>query len=205
MGEATANLLEESGASVTRCGRSNCDVRKVSEIEKLFDSLGHIDIIVNSAGLLIPKQLVNTSPETIVDVISTNLIGPMNVCRLAVRYMTNGGHIVNVGSSSAYRGRSGYSIYSASKAALANFSQASADEFSEFGICVNTVSPPRTNTRLYLNLYPDVDPKSLFDPKDAALVICSYCTGPETGFVVDLKINLQMYGTGLDETSGESH
>ena len=128
----------------------------------------------------------------------------MNVCRLAVRYMKEGGHIVNVGSSSAYRGRSGYSVYSASKAALANFSQALAEEFAEYGIRVNTVSPPRTNTRLYLNLYPDVDPSTLFDPRDAARVICSYCTGSETGYVVDLKINLQMYGTGLDETSGGS-
>ena len=179
-------------------------MRNANDIEKLFDSLGHIDIIVNSAGILIPKKLVNTTAETIDDVLSTNLTGAINICRLAVRYMKNGGHIVNVGSSSAYRGRAGYSVYSASKAALANFSQAIAQEFAEYGICVNTVSPPRTNTRLYLNLYPDVDPSTLFDPKDAARVICSYCTGLETGNVVDLKINLQMYGTGYDETDGES-
>ena len=204
IGKATADLLEKSGASVTRCGRKKCDVRNANDIEKLFDSLGHIDIIVNSAGILIPKKLVNTTAETIDDVLSTNLTGAINICRLAVRYMKNGGHIVNVGSSSAYRGRAGYSVYSASKAALANFSQAIAQEFAEYGICVNTVSPPRTNTRLYLNLYPDVDPSTLFDPKDAARVICSYCTGLETGNVVDLKINLQMYGTGYDETDGES-
>lgn len=203
IGEATANLLEKSGATVIRCGRKKCDVRNASDIEKLFDSIGHIDIIVNSAGILIPKKLVNLTAELIDDTLSTNLTGAINISRLAVRYMKNGGHIVNVGSSSAYRGRAGYSVYSASKAALANFSQAIAREFAEFGICVNIVSPPRTNTRLYLNLYPDVDPDTLFDPKDAARVICSYCTGTETGNIVDLKINLQMYGTGYDDIDGE--
>ena len=205
IGAAAADLLEKSGAKVTRCGRDVCDVREVSNIERLFDSLGHIDIVVNSAGILIPQKLADTPPSVIDDVIATNLIGPINVCRLAVRYMSKGGHIVNIGSSSAYRGRSGYSIYSASKAALANFSQAAADEFAQYGICVNTVSPPRTNTRLYLNLYPDADPSTLFDARDAARVICSYCTGPETGNVVDLKINLKGFGTGMDETTGESH
>jgi 2-C-methyl-D-erythritol 4-phosphate cytidylyltransferase len=203
IGAATADLLEKSGAKVTRCGRKNCDVREEANVKRLFDSLGHIDIIVNSAGILIPQKLADTPSTVINDVIATNLIGPMNVCKLAVRYMTKGGHIVNVGSSSAYRGRAGYSIYSASKAALANFSQAVADEFVQYGICVNTVSPPRTNTRLYLNLYPEVDPSSLFDPKDAARVICSYCIGTETGNVVDLKLSMKSYGTGMDETSGE--
>jgi NAD(P)-dependent dehydrogenase (short-subunit alcohol dehydrogenase family) len=141
-------------------------------------------------------MIANLTPEKINNVIFTNLIGPINVCRIAAKYMIKGGHIVSVGSSSAYRGRTGYAVYSASKAALANFSQAAADEFSRFGIHVNVVSPPRTDTRLIRSVYPDADPDTLFDPKDAARVICSYCTGTETGNVVDLKLHLAGYGIG---------
>lgn len=199
IGAETANLLEVSGARVIRCGRKECDVRNADEIEKLFNSLSTIDIIVNSAGVLIPHKIADASPELVENIVATNLIGVINVCRLAVRYMKTGSHIVNIGSSSAYRGRAGYSVYSASKAALVNFSQSAAVEFAEYGIHVNVVSPPRTRTKLYLRLYPGIDPSTLFDPKDAARVICSYCTGPETGNVVDLKIHLGELGTGADE------
>ncbi|MHA1246287.1 MAG: 2-C-methyl-D-erythritol 4-phosphate cytidylyltransferase [Candidatus Thorarchaeota archaeon] len=196
IGAATADILEEAGASVTRCGRKECDITKPSEIRDLFDSLGTIHILVNSAGILIPHSIADVDPETIRLVFETNLIGPINTCRLVVRYMPSGGHIVNVGSSSAYRGRAGFSSYSASKAALANFTQAAAEEFASYGIYVNMVAPPKADTRMYRALNPNPDPNVLFDPRDAARVICSYCTGTETGNIVDLKLKVGAYGTG---------
>jgi len=196
IGAATANLLESFNAEVIRCGRKECDVRNPESIENLFKSLKRLDIVVNSAGVLIPHQIADVSHDVINETVETNLIGAINVCRLAVRYMRSGGHIVNIGSSSAYFGREGYSTYSASKAGLVNFTQAAAVEFTKYNICVNMVSPPRTHTPLYLGLYPDVDVSTLFDPKDAAKIICSYCTGPETGNIVDLKLHMSGFGTG---------
>lgn len=196
IGAETANLLEENHAKVFRCGRKECDVRNPEAVENLFKSLGQVDIVVNSAGILIAHTIADANESIVNDVIETNLIGPINVCRVAVRYMKSGGHIVNIGSSSAYLGREGFSTYSASKAGLANFSQAAAAEFAKYGICVNVVSPPKTNTSMYLELNPNPDYSTLFDPKDAARIICSYCTGPETGNIVDLKLHMSGFGTG---------
>lgn len=198
IGKATADLLESSGATVVRCSRSNCDIRDPEQIGKLYDSVSSIDILVISSGILIPHRIANASIEEINSVIETNFVGPINACRLAVRYMKSGSHIVLVGSSSAYRGRANFATYSSSKAALVNFTQAAAEEFLEYGIRVNIVSPPRTDTRLYRNLNPDADPATLFDPHDAARVIASYCKGPETGCVIDLKLGLKGFGTGSD-------
>jgi len=127
--------------------------------------------------------------NNISDTINTNLIGVIDTCRLASRYLKKGGHIINIGSSSAYRGRAGYALYSASKAALVIFSQTLATEYEDYGIAVIVISPPRTRTRMNLDLHPNVDPNSFYDPDEVAKVVLKYCTGTENGHVVDLKIS----------------
>ncbi|MHA1416849.1 MAG: 2-C-methyl-D-erythritol 4-phosphate cytidylyltransferase [Candidatus Heimdallarchaeaceae archaeon] len=189
IGKSCAKALEESGAKVIAVGSKQCDIRNVEEIKNLFTKVGHFDILINSARILVPSKIMDTNEQIISDTINTNLIGVINTCRLAPRYMKKGGHIINIGSSSAYRGRAGYALYSASKAALVNFSQALATEYEDYGISVNVISPPRTRTRMYLDLHPNVNPESLYDPDEVAKVVLRYCTGTENGHVVDLKIS----------------
>ena len=202
IGKSTVNHLRNYGAKVFPVGRKECDIRDSESIEKLFYKIGKFDILINSAGILKPKKAMNMDNQLITDMIGTNLIGVINTCRLAPRFMPRGGHIVNVGSSSAYRGRAGYSLYSASKAGLVNFSQALASEYEDFGIKVNVVSPPRTRTRLYLNLNPNADLGDLYDPDDAGKIIASYCVGEETGQVIDLKISSIVKSDPVESTWG---
>ncbi|MFX0061322.1 MAG: 2-C-methyl-D-erythritol 4-phosphate cytidylyltransferase [Candidatus Hermodarchaeota archaeon] len=188
IGKSAAEQLKKCGAKVYPVGRKECDIRDPEAINNFFLKVGKFDILVNSAGILVPKKVMDLDDKIIDDTFASNILGVIHTCRLAARFMPKGGHIVNVGSSSAYRGRAGYSVYSATKAALVNFSQALAAEYEEYGIKVNVVSPPRTRTRMYLQINPNVDPAELFDPDEAGRVITYYCTGEETGQVIDLKI-----------------
>ncbi|MCY3414822.1 MAG: 2-C-methyl-D-erythritol 4-phosphate cytidylyltransferase [Candidatus Heimdallarchaeota archaeon] len=188
IGKETAIYLQSLGAEVTILGRKDVDVRNSQEIERYFEKSPEFDVIIVSTGILHPEKISNLSDDLIENTYRTNLFGPINICKFGIRKLRPGSHIVLIGSSSAYRGRAGYSIYSSSKSALTNFIQAASAEFSEFGIQINMVSPPRTRTRMYTDLHPNADPGALYDPKKVAKVVGLYCVGSESGHIVDLKL-----------------
>jgi 2-C-methyl-D-erythritol 4-phosphate cytidylyltransferase len=97
------------------------------------------------------------------------------------------GHLLFFTSSSYTRGRANYSLYSSSKAAIVNFTQAIASEWDIFGINVNCINPERTLTPMRIKNFGQEDPKTLLDSKDVALTSLSVLEKNITGQIVDVK------------------
>uniref|UniRef100_A0A8D0BAC6 3-ketoacyl-[acyl-carrier-protein] reductase beta subunit n=1 Tax=Salvator merianae TaxID=96440 RepID=A0A8D0BAC6_SALMN len=125
----------------------SCDVSKEEDIQNTFTemekSLGHINYLVNAAGINRDGLLLRTSADDMISQLHTNLLGTMLTCKAAVKSMIQqqGGAIVNVGSIVGLKGNSGQSIYSASKAGLVGFSRSLAKEVARRNIRVNMVAP----------------------------------------------------------------
>ena len=126
------------------------DLTSQDKAQKLFEALGPLDGLINSIGLLQVKELKNLSAHEIEEMIRVNLTGLIFSCKWA--QVKEGGHIINIASSSYARGRKGYAIYSSAKAGVVNFSQALAEERPE--LQVNVVVPQRTNTAMRHACFP---------------------------------------------------
>ena len=105
-------------------------------------AFGHIDGLVNNAGLTRDKLLVMMSEDDWCEVIRTNLTGAFNFARAAVFMMMKAkrGSIINVTSISGLVGMPGQVNYSASKAGLIGMTKAMAKEVGRLGVRVNALA-----------------------------------------------------------------
>jgi 3-oxoacyl-[acyl-carrier protein] reductase len=154
IGLAIARAFATEGAHVTIADRAAAmpvDVANEAEVTNLFAEIakqGGIDILVNCAGILIEKPLLETSVEDFDRLMGVNLKGVFLVGREALRLMVaqgRGGRVINIASELAYLGRENCSIYCASKGGVLSLTRAWAREFAPH-ILVNTIAPGPIDT-----------------------------------------------------------
>ncbi|MEP7312227.1 MAG: SDR family oxidoreductase [Pseudomonadota bacterium] len=111
---------------------------------------GGLDVLINNAGISDFGLLASQSGEDIAGALATNLLAPMDLCRLLLPLLQDSpaGRIVNVGSVYGAIGYPGQAIYSASKFGLRGFSEALRRELADTHIGVVYVAPRATRTRL---------------------------------------------------------
>jgi 3-oxoacyl-[acyl-carrier protein] reductase len=128
----------------------------IAMVNKVGEMWGHVDILINNAGIISDGLLVRMTDEAWDKVIGTNLSGPFYCSRAVLRSMLRNrwGRIINVGSVVGIRGNAGQTNYAASKAGLIGFTKALAKEVANRNITVNTVTPGyiRTDT---VNVLPE--------------------------------------------------
>lgn len=116
-------------------------------VETVLARLGDLDVLVNNAGILIEKPLLETTAEDFDRLIGVNLRGVFLVGRETLRGMVRqgGGRVINVASELAYLGRENCSIYCASKGGVLAMTRSWAREFAPH-ILVNALAPGPTDT-----------------------------------------------------------
>ncbi len=175
LGEACVRMLVEAGAKAaildldedrgqkisSELGDSvayfKTDVSDGSSVEAAMDhamdAFGAVHFAISCAGTDTPRRVVGKDgPVRIEDfnrIIQINLIGTMNVIRLAATKMTNNtpnedgekGVIINTASIAAFDGQMGQAAYSASKAGIVGMTLPIAREFAGYGIRILTIAP----------------------------------------------------------------
>lgn len=117
-------------------------------ISNIVDASGRIDVLVNNAGIVLVKPLVETSWDEFRRVVDTNLGGTFLMIKYVIPIMKRHykGVIVNMASVSGHVGQVNHSLYGATKGGIIALCRALAWELSEFGIRVNSVSPGSVDT-----------------------------------------------------------
>ncbi len=124
-----------------------------------LESFGRLDALVNNAGILRDRMLVNMSEDEWDKVIEVHLKGTFAPSRwaathwrmLAKRGERNDARIVNTSSSSGLAGNAGQTNYGAAKAGIAAFTIIAAQELAPYQVTVNAISPG-ARTRMTENL-----------------------------------------------------
>lgn len=127
---------------------SEKDVKKM--IEEIMKKFGHLDIVVNNAGIAIDSDFEEKKIKDFQDTLNTNLIGVFLVSKYAAKYMMEKqyGKIINVSSTNGIDTTYPYSLdYDASKAGLINLTRNLAIEFSPY-INVNAIAPGWVETEM---------------------------------------------------------
>lgn len=126
------------------------DVTRPADLDALFarikNEVGHIDIVFTNAGFAKPAPLGSLSDEHIDELLNTNIKGVIWTTQKALPLMKAGGTIVLSASVVASKGFGGWSIYSATKAAIRSFARTWAVDLKDRNIRVNAVSPGVINT-----------------------------------------------------------
>lgn len=205
----------ELGADVIFCMTDITDEGNVqAAIDKTVESFGAIHIAVNCAGVGIPdKVLGKEGPMSMGHfnkVVQINLIGTMNVVRLAAEQMVKNqgndddekGVMINTASVAAFDGQIGQAAYSASKAGIVGMTLPIAREFAEYGIRLMTIAPGIFNTPILAGLPENVKdalnkmipfPKRLGKPDEFAGLVQHIIENPMlNGEVIRLDGALRM-------------
>lgn len=194
IGGEIVRQIQDNGGQVFSFSRSQngVDVSDSDSVEKALkqvsDTAGKIDIVINTAGVLIKEGLTSMSEESIRQSIDVNLLGVINVARAAFPYLqATKGSLLFYTSSSYTRGRMMYSLYSATKAAIVNFVQAIAEEWHDMHIRVNCINPERTNTPMRVRNFGKEPENTLLPAVEVAIASLNTVCSDLTGEVVDVR------------------
>jgi NAD(P)-dependent dehydrogenase (short-subunit alcohol dehydrogenase family) len=171
IGLATAQRFRREGAKVTIFGRSQetldaaatslgegglavqGDVTSIADLDRLFSSsverFGKIDVLVVNAGIAKVFPLAEADEAAFDQVADINFKGAYFTVQRALPHLNDGASILLVSSTLNHKGLEGFSVYSATKAALRSLARTFASELKGRGIRVNLLSPGPIETPLY--------------------------------------------------------
>lgn len=135
------------------------DIKKV--IDKIHSDYGHIDVLVNNAGISANKRIEDTTSEDFENIMNLNVNAIFNMTKAVVPYMKEqkNGVILNTSSMVSIYGQPSGVGYPASKFAVNGLTKSLARELAPSNIRVNAVAPGITNTDMVASL-----PKEMIEP-----------------------------------------
>ena len=124
-------------------------------VDAVISAFGRVDILVNSAGIMPEQTICDHSDELWHDTIDVNLNGTYRTIKFCLPKMIERkwGRIINIASTAASVGSSGWGAYCASKAAVVGLSRCVALEGAPHGVSCNTISPGWVETDLAKNYF----------------------------------------------------
>lgn len=193
IGAALVVKCKELGANVYAFSRSNgVDITKEKDIKSSLNKVsmteGRIDFVVNTVGVLNKKNMNFLTTEEIFESCNVNYISAILLAKESYFYLKESkGMLVNFTSSSFTRGRAGYSLYSSSKAAVVNLTQALSEEWLVNDVRVNCINPERTDTPMRRKSFGTEPAESLLSADTVANVTLSVMSSDLTGQIISVK------------------
>jgi NAD(P)-dependent dehydrogenase (short-subunit alcohol dehydrogenase family) len=238
IGRATAHLFAEHGAQLVLADRTGsdqlasdftkdvrsetgltpsvlaiaCDITDPDQcahlVTRTVDEFGKVDVLVNSAGIVETRALLDTQAAELDAMINVNLKGAFNLCQAALRQFEKqrSGVIVNLASLAAQRGGGlvGGAHYASAKGGVISLTRAIAREFGPLGIRANVICPAMAQTAMLDGISGDelaaicetIPLRRLAKPKEVAsvcLFLASDLSSFMTGATLDVNGGLHIH------------
>lgn len=162
-----------------------------NSIKDILYKFGKIDNLINSAGILILKELVDTTFEELKKTIETNVYGVYLFLKAVAPGMISKkyGNIINVSSISGKRGFKQGSLYAASKFAVNGMSESIMEELRSHNIRVMTICPGSVNTDMIKGQFFEAEDKdSIIQAEDISEIISTALRLPQSAMISELTV-----------------
>jgi 3-oxoacyl-[acyl-carrier protein] reductase len=171
----------------------------IAMVDAVTAEFGHIDVLVNSAGIFRGGPMGSMSAADTTLLWATNVHGLVVTTEQAVKHMPDGGRIINLGSIVGERAWiAGFADYSAAKAAVSMYGRSWAHELAPRGITVNTVVSAFADTDMGIPKDSDLDKMALAQlpygryvrPDEVAAAV-TFLASPEASYMTggDIRID----------------
>lgn len=205
--EFRKQILSETGMT-PKVIAATCDITDpeqcASLVERSLAEFGEIDVLVNTAGIVETRSVLDTTPADFDRMISVNLKGAFNLCQATLKHFVTQrvGVIVNLASLAAQRGGGlvGGAHYASAKGGVVSLTRSIAREFGPMGIRANVICPAMAQTSMLDGvsdaqielIKAEIPLRRLGSPRDVAGA-CLYLASDLSNFVT---------GTTLDVNGG---
>jgi NAD(P)-dependent dehydrogenase (short-subunit alcohol dehydrogenase family) len=196
-------LIKEMGGEAVANGNDVADFEGARQmVAQAVETFGGLDVLVNNAGFLRDRMLVNATEEEWDAVVRVHLKGHFAPLRHAAAYWrdeakagrTRQARIINTSSGAGLQGSIGQGTYSAAKAGIAGLTLVAAAELGRYGVTVNALAPA-ARTRMTEAAFAETmaRPDSGFDAMDPANVspvvawLASVDSADVTGRVLEVE------------------
>lgn len=179
------------------------DIAQFDDCEKLtthiMERYGHIEVLVNNAGVTQDCSLKKMSPQQWQQVLDANLTSVFNMTRNVIPHMLDKGYgrIISISSINGRKGQFGQCNYASTKAALFGFTKSLALEVASKGVTVNTVSPGYIETPMLAAMKKEVldaiisgiPVGRLGHPQEIADAVAFFAS-PASGFITGANLDI---------------
>jgi 3-oxoacyl-[acyl-carrier protein] reductase len=194
--DAIVSEIRSAGGSAEAVVCDIADPKALAEaVEKAIETHGHLDVLVNNAGITKDGLILRMDDEDFDSVIDTNLKSAFVAIRAAAKSMIRlktgvGGRIINISSVAGVAGNAGQCNYSASKAGLIGLTKSIAKELAGKAVTCNAVAPGFITTDM-TDVLPDsvkenvrnfVPLKRFGQPQEIAAVV-AFLASPDASYV----------------------
>jgi len=154
----------EAVAEVEQAGRRaiavRTDVARPADTESLavraLDVFGHVDILINNAGIMDVAPFATQAPGAWTRMIEVNVYGILTLTRALLPAMITRrtGRIINLSSQLGHVGGENFAVYSGTKGFVLAYTKSLAREVGQYGITVNAICPGGIVTDMNRHIYP---------------------------------------------------
>lgn len=175
------------------------DLGDAAFCRSVLDGVGHVDILVNAAGLLRPRQLSDMTVDEFDYAVAVNLRSVFQLCQGVVPGMVaqKWGRIVNFSSVNARTGGTTSAAYAAAKAGVIALSKSIAKDVAKSGVTVNSIAPAAIDTELNSFLSPEARaklendiPVGRFSTAQEFADIVMFLVGDSAGFITGATLDV---------------
>ena len=192
--EQVVDEIREAGGEAVANAADVADFAQAEAlVQQAIETFGGLDVLVNNAGFVRDRMLVNTSEEEWDAVIRVHLKGHFAPLRHAGAYWRaeskagrqREARVVNTSSGAGLQGSVGQATYSAAKAGIAGLTLVAAQEMGRYGVTVNAIAPV-ARTRMTEGAF---DTSAMALPEDNSPIVAwlaSAEAGDVTGRVIEI-------------------
>jgi NAD(P)-dependent dehydrogenase (short-subunit alcohol dehydrogenase family) len=186
IGKAVAEALaaRHEVVRVSRNGTPRADLEDAASLARLFEAVKDVDAVVSCAGRAAFKPLAQLSDADFEVGLRSKLMGQVNLVRIAMRHLRDGGSITLTSGVMAHEPMPGGAAISLVNAALEGFVTGAAIELPR-GLRINVVSPPWISETLAAL---KMDPKGGIPAADCAKAFVAAVEGKDQGRTLDARI-----------------
>jgi 3-oxoacyl-[acyl-carrier protein] reductase len=194
----TAQAAQALGVNALAIQADSADPTAVAAaVERTVTELGGIDILVNNAGIGLVAPIDQYSLEDFDRTFAVNVRAVFVATQAAVKRMTAGGRVINIGSCNAERMPfAGGGVYAMSKAALVGLVKGLARDLGPRGITINNVQPGPVETDMnpantdFAKRLLQVMALPRYGTGDEIAAMVAYLAGPEAGYVTGASLTI---------------